>query len=447
MACRRILANSSNIRQHFIKFLLGVFLGSVITHIGSKHSRIDANFYLKDYLQKGNYSSTPVTNANRVSRHNYEDGELQHREIAVLGEDDLSNWMSSRIRILCWIMTSPATLQEKATHVKATWARRCNIVLFISSENTSFPTVAVSDHEGRKYLWKKTSGAFDYIYKHYLDKADWFLKADDDTYVIVENLRKLLSTYNSEKAIYFGRKYKFPHNTKVIYMQGGAGYVLSRKAVELLVGKIFKSDFYASYINHLPSEDIMISKLLMKEKVKEGYSRDGIHEKFHAVSPEETIVPIKHVLTNFSFYPVKQGPECCSDYTISFHYVTPDMMHWLEYMVYHLRPFGVGYHACPADIRRIVGLPEVPADGSANEIEGQNITNEETKEEMLENKSEEKQKSKKIRAPSKRGKKEEKVNADVNRKESPGKKVGNNRNQNKRRRKWEQVKGRNEKSR
>ena len=35
-----------------------------------------------------------------------------------------------------------------------------------------------------------------------------------------------------------------------------------------------------------------------------------------------------------------QGPECCSDSSVSFHYVPADSMYMFEYFVYHLRPFG-----------------------------------------------------------------------------------------------------------
>ena len=43
--------------------------------------------------------------------------------------------------------------------------------------------------EGRKNLYEKTKKAFTYVWKHHRHEAEWFLKADDDTFVIVENLR------------------------------------------------------------------------------------------------------------------------------------------------------------------------------------------------------------------------------------------------------------------
>ena len=76
------------------------------------------------------------------------------------------------------------------------------------------------------------------------DEAEWFLKADDDTYTIVENLRLLLLNKNHSDPIFFGHKFK-PYVEQVCFafvlyggssssllsFSGGAGYVLSREAM------------------------------------------------------------------------------------------------------------------------------------------------------------------------------------------------------------------------
>ena len=106
-------------------------------------------------------------------------------------------------------MTQPKDHDKKARHIKATWGKRCNNLVFVSSEeDPKLPSIAAQKIEGRSHLWEKTVSGFNYSYHHHINDADWFLKADDDTYVIMENLRYFLSNKNASDPWYFGCKFK-----------------------------------------------------------------------------------------------------------------------------------------------------------------------------------------------------------------------------------------------
>ncbi|XP_071158468.1 glycoprotein-N-acetylgalactosamine 3-beta-galactosyltransferase 1-like [Mytilus galloprovincialis] len=247
--------------------------------------------------------------------------------------------LEKNIRVLCWVMTGPQNLDKKAIHVKKTWAKRCNILIFISSvTNTSFPTIGLNISEGREHLTGKTMQAFRYVYEHYKDQADWFMKADDDTYVILENLRYFLNDYKPSEPVYFGHHFKTI--VKQGYYSGGAGYVLSKEALTRLVTKgnnprVCRQDGGA--------EDAELGKCMENLGVKTVNSTDALgRSRFHCFDPETHL---------FGGYPdwyyqydangAKKGTESISDYAISFHYVPPQKMYALEFYIYHLRPYGI----------------------------------------------------------------------------------------------------------
>ena len=102
--------------------------------------------------------------------------------------------IKSSVRVLCFVTTCESHLSTRTISIKNTWGPRCDKTLYISDkENSTFPTISPPGIDpGYQALWSKTMQSYRYLYKHYLNEYHWFMKADDDTYVVVENLKYFL---------------------------------------------------------------------------------------------------------------------------------------------------------------------------------------------------------------------------------------------------------------
>ncbi|KAJ7383166.1 O-glycan processing, core 1 [Desmophyllum pertusum] len=167
-----------------------------------------------------------------------------------------------RIRILCWVMTSPDNLPIKA--------------------DPSYPAIGLDVKEGRENLWSKTRAAWNYVYNHHMNDADWFMKADDDTFVVIENLRHLVSKMNPEEPHYLGRHFK-PFGG---YNSGGAGYVLSRESVRRFKKALGDTSLCSEQSF---AEDVEVGKCLYAMGVKPENTRDSSGRETFMPLPRNTI--------------------------------------------------------------------------------------------------------------------------------------------------------------
>ena len=73
-----------------------------------------------------------------------------------------------------------------------------------TEEDSSLGAIKLDVEDGRDGLWTKVKLGFQHVYENHFDNFDWFMKADDDTFVIIENLKDMLSEYDTNDPIHFG---------------------------------------------------------------------------------------------------------------------------------------------------------------------------------------------------------------------------------------------------
>jgi len=344
-------------RELFVGILLGFVLGVLflVCFDEVNNSKTQVHFGYKSYIQpivankfRWLQKTTLKDENNRDINDATEDIAEESNSASVFNDmhkvysrkrDEKARELATTVRILCWVMTMPNNIATKAKAVQDTWGKRCNILLFMSSKNDTKMTnvIGLDVPEGRENLTLKTTAAFKYVYENHYDDADWFIKADDDTFVILENLRYFLSQYNSSDRHYFGH-YFAPFGG---YNSGGAGYVFSKETLKEFYG-LMNDTTKCKFKTGL--EDVEVGQCLSKVDIHPADTRDGLGRKtFHPFDIKYHIDPKGKVkeLSGYDKWEVKIARECCSDYSITYHYINPNQMYEMNYLIYYLRTYGI----------------------------------------------------------------------------------------------------------
>lgn len=114
------------------------------------------------------------------------------------------------------VMTSKEFLIDRAKAVYDTWGKEVpGRLAFFSSEGSysdEMPVIALKGVDDRYPPQKKSFRMLYFMYEHYIDRFEWFARADDDVYINTEKLERFLRSIDSTKPQFIGKA-----NRKCVY--------------------------------------------------------------------------------------------------------------------------------------------------------------------------------------------------------------------------------------
>lgn len=126
------------------------------------------------------------------------------------------------------------------------------------------------------------------------------------------------------------------------------GYVLSKTALEQFVEKaLTNKTLCPQIVKDKLSEDYNLPKCLAKLNIFAGDSRDWVKRgRFFVAWPQWHLFPNKSKSSWYwkrKYYWSEEGLNCCSNYSVSFHYIKPRYLYTMYFLTYELKPYGFNY--------------------------------------------------------------------------------------------------------
>ncbi|KAI9992947.1 hypothetical protein PInf_014889 [Phytophthora infestans] len=285
---------------------------------------------------------------------------------------------AAKSRVLCWVNTYHANHDKRLHAIKRTWGRKCDKLLFMSDiEDLSVPTVEIVAPPRHEMLWQKHREIVRLLVREYSeDQFDWVFKCDDDTFLIMENLKtylnspeiravaedgpvllghrmtlqwwemqRLFEPFENHNPDRVAAMLKVKQDTKndggLLYTPGGGGYAMNWAYLKKLEAA-FEEPFCLP--NEVVPDDWAISFCMRQFGVIPLDTRDKEkRERFHQYDPNDLYTrpydeeAYDHKLFS-SIYQEnnwfsdhfgigwQNGKNCCAPDSITFHYVKPPLM-------------------------------------------------------------------------------------------------------------------------
>lgn len=243
-------------------------------------------------------------------------------------------------RIFCMLYTLSNVFDPRGVALIQTWFKRCDgAYLFSNETNPDQFSIKAEVPGGEAYnnMWQKARSMWRYAATHLINDYDYFLIGGDDLYVIMENLRRFLlseqvkTLQDQQKPLYLGYPMWLPTDAirqQITFNSGGSGYLLNVPALKILMSAFDEPSCEPDA--HVSWEDVKVAECLKPHGVNALDVRDefgNLWQRFHPWTPSHEMETSND----------KEHPEvtCCSVVSASFHYMSPEMMLAMDYLLYN----------------------------------------------------------------------------------------------------------------
>jgi glycoprotein-N-acetylgalactosamine 3-beta-galactosyltransferase len=237
----------------------------------------------------------------------------------------------SEVRVACFVMTTEGSKARMAVAIiDKTWGTHCDKLVFVASEpvpGVQAETLIVEriPDESSVNLYRKVVNMWKKVYEKYKNEADWFIRADDDTFIVMRNFKQYVFdefTKNQTKPRFLGRRMKLLGNPDDTFNQGGASYALNSAGLESL-HQGFEKGWGWCYGSG-GAEDVALAGCLKQENVIPEDTRDEFgRERFVSHKLDDVFYGVGDNWFHQYSFNLENLEGCCSRQIISFHWLNP----------------------------------------------------------------------------------------------------------------------------
>ena len=252
---------------------------------------------------------------------------------------------NTKPKILCLIVTADDNIKKRSIPVYKTWAKKCDMALFACNcsnftnimkskdprnffdndeeykyaLNLSILPINMTEHYSK--MAEKIMKVLRYAYDQYIDKFDWFLLTDDDTFIFVDHLYQFISNKSPKDLLTYG--YNFKAVIPTGYQSGGGGILITHESLKRMGANIYKGSVPGCNAKN-GYGDVALGRCAYHSNISLGNSLDEQgRERFHFNSFNSHYKGLQPDWAyEYSQNGIKDNFDCCSNHTISFHYTS-----------------------------------------------------------------------------------------------------------------------------